>query len=197
VAGRHATDGDRFVVARAMRRVHDTPTAGLGLNARGPDEACVADMRALLDHPWIADRQDEVARTVDRLQACIERARAIDPPLVLCHNDFGGWNLLVDEDTGDVAALLDWDYASFAPREDDLWVAFRDTDPVAYLDAYGADVALDRTLMERALVARAVRDACERLSTNVDREGVDLWGFDQWRKVDDQLALLDERTSAS
>ena len=67
VAGRHATDADRVAVAKAIRTVHDTLTTGLGLVNRGPDEASVAGMRALLDHPWIADRRDEVARTVDRM----------------------------------------------------------------------------------------------------------------------------------
>jgi hypothetical protein len=35
-----------------------------------------------------------------------------------------------------------------------------------------------------------VRDCYARLADNVDREGVDLWGFDRWRRVDDDLALL-------
>jgi aminoglycoside phosphotransferase (APT) family kinase protein len=197
VVGRHATDTDRVAVAQAMRIVHDTPTTGLGLINRGPDEASVTGMRALLDHPWIANRRDEVARTLDRLELSIERARHTNAPLVLCHNDFGGWNVLVEEETGEIAALLDWDHASLAPREDDLWVAFRDDDPVGYLDAYGADVTLDCALLERALLARSVRDAFARVSDEIDRDGVDLWGFDQWRKVDDQLALVASRNQAA
>jgi Ser/Thr protein kinase RdoA (MazF antagonist) len=199
VVGRHATDGDCAVVARALRRVHDTPTAGLALRERDLAEECVVGMRSRLDHPWLSGRRDEVARTVNRLEAAIEASDRIDVPLVLCHNDFGGWNLLVDQDTCEINAMLDWDYAALAPREDDVWVAFRFPDPLAFLDAYGRDAGptLDRTHMERALLARAVRDAWARLCQEVDREGVDLWGFDQWRKIDDQLALLDAWCSRS
>src|SRR5436305_6952707 len=146
-------------------------------------------MRDLLDHPWIADRRDEVERVVDRLERVMEASTRVAVPHVLCHTDFGGWNLLIGAD-GEVAATLDWDYACLAPREDDVWVAARDQDPPAFLDGYGRDVPLDPTHLERALLARAVRDCYARLVENVDREGVDLWGFDRWRRVDRDLELL-------
>jgi hypothetical protein len=62
--------------------------------------------------------------------------------------------------------------------------------PASVPHAYGRDARLDATHLERALLARAVRDCYALLANNVDGEGDDLWGFDRWRGVDDDLALL-------
>ena len=189
VEGRPAGDEDRVVVARTLRRVHETPTAGLDLPVRSVHETWVPRMRTLLDHPWIADRRAEAEQAVERLERSMDASAQVEVPLVVAHTDYGGGNLLISDD-GEVAAILDWDHACLAPREDDLWVAARDADPRSFLDAYGRDVPLDRTHLERALLARAVRDCFARLVNDVDRPGVDLWGFDRWRRVDDDLALL-------
>jgi Ser/Thr protein kinase RdoA (MazF antagonist) len=151
-------------------------------------------MRRMLDHPWIRDRRSEVEAHLERLEGAIERARATPRPDVICHTDFGGHNALVHERTGDVVAILDWDYARLAPREHDLWAAFEDPDPDAYLDAYGRDVELDATHLEYALLARAVRDATARVAAERDRAGVDTWGFDRWRRLDRNLALAGRRS---
>lgn len=103
---------------------------------------------------------------------------------------FGGHGALIDSDTGEVVAILDWDVARLAPREHDLWAAFEEPDPLTYLDAYGRDVDLDRAHLEYALLARGLRDATARVAAERDRKGVDTWGFGRWRRLDHNLALL-------
>lgn len=183
VPGRAATGDDWVLIARWLRRVHDHPL--VDLPPVEIDEPCIEDLRARLDHPWIADRRDEVARQMDRLEAVVDRARSTDVPNVVCHRDFGGWNMLVDD--GEVVAILDWDWACIGPREHDLWIAFEEGDAVAFLREYGA-ADLDLTHLEYAWLARAVRDLTARVVAEQDREGVDTWGFDRWRRLDDLLA---------
>jgi Ser/Thr protein kinase RdoA (MazF antagonist) len=189
VRGREATAADATELARTMRRMHDHPLVDL---PRPPIEEswCIETMRNLLDHPWVSDRRAEVEAHLDRLEVAIERARAAPRVDVICHTDFGGHNALIDDDTGEVVAILDWDYARLAPREHDLWAAFEEPDPSAYLDAYGRDVELDATHLEYALLARALRDATARLAIEHDREGIDTWGFDRWRRLDRCLELV-------
>ena len=192
VAGREASDADTPALARTMRRMHDHRLVDL---PRLPIDECWAleTMRDRLDHPWIGDRRCEVQEQLDRLEGAIERARATPRPVVICHTDFGGHNALVDEETGDVVAILDWDYARLAPREHDLWAAFEAPDPSTYLDAYGADVEVDLSHLEYALLARGVRDAAARIASERDREGIDTWGFGRWRRLDDHLELVRRR----
>jgi Ser/Thr protein kinase RdoA (MazF antagonist) len=191
VPGRPATAADAGVLARTMRRIHDHPTVDL---PRPPleEDWCITTMRALVDHPWIRDRRAEVEAQLRRLEDVIERAGATPRPDVVCHTDFGGHNALIDDATGEVAAILDWDYARLAPREHDLWAAFEEPDPSAYLDAYGRDVELDPTHLEYALLARALRDATARVASEHDRPGVDTWGFDRWRRLDRNLDLISQ-----
>lgn len=189
IRGREATAADAPALARAMRCMHDHPRVDL---PRLPIEEtwCIETMRGLLDHPWIRGRRAEVEAQLDRLESVIERARATPRPAVICHCDFGGHNALIDNDTGEVVAILDWDYARLAPREHDLWAAFEEPDPLLYLDAYGRDIDLDPTHLEYALLARGLRDAAARVATESDRAGVDTWGFDRWRRLDRNLALV-------
>jgi Ser/Thr protein kinase RdoA (MazF antagonist) len=195
VAGRPGCDADATALARTMRRMHDHPLVELPVHPI--EEAwAIATMREHLDHPWIADRRHEIEAQLVRLEGVIEQARASSQPSVVCHTDFGAHNALIDEASGDVVAILDWDYARLAPREHDLWAAFDEPDPAAYLEAYGADVVLDLTHLEYALLARAVRDATARVVAERDREGIDTWGFDRWRRVDANLEIAARRSSA-
>ena len=139
------------------------------------------------DHPWIGDRRDELMVDVDRLEAVIERARAIDVPHVVCHHDLFPHNVLIDRD-GRVATLLDWGHAMLAPREHDVFAALCGPDPVRFLRAYGAE-RLDLTHLEYARLARSLRDLAVRIGNEVDLEGVNTWGFDGLRRVDADLAL--------
>jgi hypothetical protein len=185
VPGRVATRDDWPVVARWLRRVHDHPL--VDLPAVVIEEPAIANLRERLDHPWIRDRRAEVEAHIERLETVIERARAIEVAPVLCHTDFGGSNLLLDDD-GEVAAILDWDWAVLGPREHDVWIAFDEADSVAFLRTYGAE-GLDLTHLEYALLRRAVQDLTARVVEETDREGVETWGFDRLRRVDADLQL--------
>ena len=79
-----------------------------------------------LDHPWIADRAGELSEGLGRFEAILNRVRATDVPVGLSHDDFGGDNVIVDDD-GRLAAIVDWDWARFGPREHDLWLVIDET----------------------------------------------------------------------
>ena len=73
--------------------------------------------------------------------------------------------------------------------EYDLWIATEGPRPAALLDAYGP-VDLNPDHLEYALVRRAVGDLAARVEEQVDRPGVDTWGFDRWRRLDENLAVM-------
>lgn len=185
VDGRQGTWNDADAIARAMRAVHEIND--LVLPRTDMDEWCIEVLRDRHDHPWIVDRRDEVMANVDRLEAVIERARAIDVPHVVCHHDLFPHNVLVDRD-GRIATLLDWGHAMLAPREHDVFAALCGPDPVRFLRAYGAE-RLDLTHLEYARLARSLRDLAVRIYNEVDLEGVNTWGFDGLRRVDADLVL--------
>ena len=61
-----------------MRAMHQI--ADLVLPRTDMDGWCTEVLRDRHDRPWIVDRRDEVMANVDRLEAVIDRARAIDVP---------------------------------------------------------------------------------------------------------------------
>jgi hypothetical protein len=185
VRGHRAPD-EPVLIAGLLRRVH--AIRDVDLPHTTTDEWCIGYLREHLDHPWIADRRDELAAAVDRLEAVTERARTGPPsPHVLVHNDLYGDNVLVDDD-GEVLAILDWDHACLAPREHDLWMLTDHERPGDLLTAYGAS-DLDAIHLEFALVARALRDLAVRVHEESDRPGVDEWGFRRLARVDTVLEL--------
>ncbi|TCC15376.1 hypothetical protein [Kribbella sindirgiensis] len=127
VGGRQATGNDTVAIAQAMRAVHDI--ADLLLPRADLREWCIEALRDRHDHPWLADRRDEVLANVDRLEVVIERARAID-----------------------------WGHVMLAPREHDLFAALCEPGTVRFLLAYGAE-GLDLTHLEYARLARSLRVA--------------------------------------
>ncbi|WP_166658870.1 phosphotransferase family protein [Kribbella sp. VKM Ac-2571] len=173
--------GDRAGHARSSRHTD------IALPRAEIREWCIEALRDRRDHPWLADRRGEILAGVDRLEALIERARAIDVPHVLCHHDLFPHNVLIDRD-GRVASLLDRDHAMLAPREHDLFAALCETGTVRFLQAYGAE-RLDLTHLEYARLARSLRDLAVRICDEVDLEGVKTWGFDGLRRVDADLAF--------
>ncbi|REG01138.1 Ser/Thr protein kinase RdoA (MazF antagonist) [Asanoa ferruginea] len=183
--GRQATWDDADAIAQAMCAVHEI--ADLLLPRTDMDEWCIATLRDRRDHPWIADRRDEVMANVDRLEAVIERARAIDVTHVVCHRDLFPQNVLVDHD-GHVVALLDWGLTMLAPREHDVFAGLCGPDPARFLRAYSAQ-GLDLTHLEYARLARSLRDIAVRIDNEVDLDGINTWGFDRLRRVDADLAL--------
>jgi aminoglycoside phosphotransferase (APT) family kinase protein len=183
--GRQATWDDADAIARAMRAVHEID--GLPLPSTDMDQWCIELLRDRRDHPWIIDRRDEVMANVDRLEAVIERARAIDVAHVVCHHDLFPHNVLVGPDGG-VVALLDWGQTMLAPREHDLFAGLCGPDPVRFLSAYGAQ-RLDLTHLEYARLARSLGDLAHRIYNEVDLDGINTWGFDKLRRVDADLEL--------
>ena len=188
VRGRAATWADWAEIAQVMRRMHEVDVGCLDAPRAEMDRSGIELLRGRLDHPWIRDRRDEVTRMVDRLEAVIERATRVVRPGVLCHTDLIGDNLLIGDD-GRVVVILDWDHAEIAPCEHDVWIATEGPMAADFLHAYGA-VNLDPTHLEYALLRRAVGDLAARIAEEVDRPGIDTWGFDRWRRLDENLALL-------
>lgn len=189
VRGREGTDeGDWEETARWMRRLHEVRNVDLPRTTM--DEAFIFEhLSAQLGHPWIRDHADELRVALDRLEAVIHRARAVDVPLVVCHNDFGAHNLLVD-DTGEVVAILDWDHACLGPREHDLWIAPETRHGREFLLTYGA-TNLEMVHVEYALLARALRDLTARVVNEQDRTGVHTWGFARLARLPADLELFD------
>ncbi|WP_427887442.1 phosphotransferase enzyme family protein [Kribbella sp. GL6] len=185
VQGRTATWDDWRVVARALRLVHAAPQQ-VTLPPADVREPHVHNLVEYLRHPWIADRAGVVRTAIARLDDV--RARLQPVREVVCHTDFHGLNVLIGAD-GEVAAILDWESAVIGPREYDLWVAADGEPIVEFLDAYGAH-DLDADHLEFALLARGLRDLAARVMNEVDRPGVDTWGFDRIGRVDSNLAIF-------
>ncbi|WP_165553453.1 phosphotransferase enzyme family protein [Kribbella capetownensis] len=184
VHGRVGTFDDWQTTAQALRQLHELEVR-VELPPFSMDERHVRKLAQRLDHPWIVDRRDEVAAAVRRLDAAVERAQAKTVPEIICHLDFGVHNLILDDD-GQIAAILDWEQAVIGPREHDLWIAGDLSELEAFLDEYGAyDLDIDH--LEYALLARGLRDMAARVLNDIDRPGVDTWGFDRITRLDSDL----------
>ncbi|MEU4196537.1 aminoglycoside phosphotransferase family protein [Kribbella sp. NPDC026611] len=185
VEGRTATWDDWRVAARALRQVRDVPPR-VDLPAGNLDEPHIWELGRNLDHPWIVDRRDEVAAAIERVRDVIAGLKPVRE--VVCHTDFHGLNLLLD-DEGEVLAILDREDAVIGPREHDVWVAAEGPQVVEFLEEYGVR-DLDLGHLEYALLARGLRDMSARVLQEVDRPGVDTWGFDRIRRVDRMLEVF-------
>jgi spectinomycin phosphotransferase len=185
VPGRGATDHDWLQTAESLRQVHEV--AGIDLPVIAFDEPTIEAMSRRLDHPWVRGRRGELVAALDRLAEVTARARVAPYRPLVCHRDFGGLNLLVQG--GRVSAILDWEQAVLGPREHDVWIAAEGTHGVDFLTAYGAR-DLDAAQLEFALLARGLRDLAARVLGEVDRPGVETWGFRRIAKVDADLAMF-------
>lgn len=185
IRGRSATHDDWRQTAQALKRVHALEYIHLPPSTM--DEPSVWRLGEQLNHPWIANRRDELAANIARLERVIERAKPKPVRQVVCHLDFGGLNLILDGD--EVAAIVDWEQAVIGAREHDLWIAAEGDHCESFLIEYGArDLDIDH--LEYALLARALGDLAARVLAEVDRPGVDTWGFRRIAKLDDDLAQL-------
>ncbi|MEO6350048.1 MAG: phosphotransferase, partial [Candidatus Limnocylindrales bacterium] len=120
VRGRNATWADQAAIAAVMSELHAIDD--LDLPRIESDMAYGPMLRELVDHPWLAKYRGEIEAHVDRLEAVLERTKAIDVPHVVCHYDMQPHNVLVDD--GALVAEVDWCWGELAPREHDMFVAF-------------------------------------------------------------------------
>ena len=158
---------------------------------------------------WVNEHGLDMLTQLERLHALQPQVLAINAPLVLCHTDLHGNNVLRTP-SGEVY-LLDWDDAKLAPPEHDLWIALGehavggDAATVrafceAYWDAGGcapfhpehfrllpaAQVPRGRTIsFGRLLAADADRRDDEDLLHAIDE-----WGATRWRHLDNTLAVV-------
>lgn len=185
VHGHTAGEGDWDELARALQRIHST--AGVDVPRTTLAEPDIRKLKNNVDHPWVRDRRDELVAYIERLERVITRAKATTVEHVLCHQDFGGSNVLIRD--GEVVAIIDWEQVVLGPREHDLWIAAEERHGEEMLRAYGAH-DLNRTHLEYALLARALRDIAARLTANTDQEGVTTWGFRRLDRLSRDLALF-------
>jgi aminoglycoside phosphotransferase (APT) family kinase protein len=143
-------------------------------------------------------RREEILAQHARLRRLRATVRRLDGPFVLCHTDLLGDNALVD-DQGRLS-LLDWDDATVAPPEHDLWAAAGEgfgTTLEAYHRAGGAQpLHLDHFafyLLRRYLgdmVARLERILDQASAEKEDEEllrGMEAYGFARWAALDQTL----------
>jgi Ser/Thr protein kinase RdoA (MazF antagonist) len=145
----------------------------------------------------VLPRRDEILSRLARLHELGDVARRFPSSFVLCHTDMGGDNALVDEDGR--LTVLDWDLATVAPPEHDLWWV-PERALVSYLDAGGArPLDLDRFafyILRRGfedMTARLVRMLDDGAIAHEDEEllgGIETWGFAQWAGLDARLAQI-------
>jgi len=176
-----------------------------------PDEAGLARCLAAVERIGSAERpglrslrrlvlprQPEILAQHARLRRLQDTVRRLDGRFVLCHTDLIGGNLLVD-DHGRLS-VLDWDDATVAPPEHDLWAAFgEDFGRVlhAYRQAGGAH-PLHLEHFAFYLLRRYLGDMTARLERLLETDageeeddellrGMEAYGFVLWAALDDTL----------
>jgi hypothetical protein len=79
--------------------------------------------------------------------------------------------------------------SSVISKDHDLWMLVDEERSRGLLAAYGAR-DLNLTHLEYALLARALRDLAARVHGDVDRPGIEQWGFRRLARLDEVLAQL-------
>jgi aminoglycoside phosphotransferase (APT) family kinase protein len=157
-------------------------------------------MRAL--QAAVLPRLDEIHAQIDRLNRLRQIVLQIPNPFVLCHTDMGGENLLVD-DAGHIA-ILDWEGATLAPPEHDLQCAVEGTHLRRFVEVYRQSGGAPRLHLDHFafyLQRRYLEDMAARLLRILDEDttpeedaellqGMDMWGFEQWRRLDQTLERI-------
>jgi aminoglycoside phosphotransferase (APT) family kinase protein len=157
---------------------------------------------------WVVGRDDDIRGRLERLHELRRTVRRLPGPLVLCHTDLHGGNVLVD-DEGHLC-LLDWDDAKMAPPEHDLWSGLGapgedrpGADFGGFLDAYrraGGAAPLHLEHFAFYLLRRHVEDMAVGLRRLLDwdaderEEAAELRLMEtsrvQWSRLDDTLAIV-------
>ncbi|MFN0145671.1 MAG: phosphotransferase family protein [Dehalococcoidia bacterium] len=142
-----------------LRRIHDRPVLEPG--ARPWGETAIAWL-----HRDIGFLVQRGAVTAAERDAALTNARALQPLLdatdaTWLHGDCQAAHFLLDRETGEVAAVIDWADASAGAPDMDfavLSIAHEDRLP-ALLDGYGASAALRERLAVTLPFHRALRGA--------------------------------------
>lgn len=150
----------------------------------------------------VGSRAGELRRHIARFERVRAVAARLPGPRVLCHRDFGGYNVLFD--SAGRLSILDWDWPAIAPPEHDLRFAAGDGlgDFIAAYWAAGGVTAIRREQLEFAILRRGLEDlgarATRLLRDDVGEaeaaelhEGIARWGFDRCASVDGSLRALD------
>jgi len=146
----------------------------------------------------VLPRRAEILAQVDRLHRLQDTVRRLPGPLVLCHTDLTGDNLLVDDH--DQLSVLDWDDATVAPPEHDLQSALGEGFD-RFLKVYAAAGGVGPWHLDHFafyLLRRHLGDMTVRLQRSLTDETTDLedaallqgieeWGFARWRALDQTL----------
>ncbi len=147
----------------------------------------------------VLPRRKKILDQVARLHRLQNTVRQLSGPVVLCHTDMGGDNLLVDE--AGRLSVVDWDGATVAPPEHDLHEA-RWGDFGRVLEVYRAAGGAGPLYLDHFafyLLRRHLNDMTVRLlrmleeHTSADEaedllDGIQAWGFAQWSTLDRTLA---------
>jgi Ser/Thr protein kinase RdoA (MazF antagonist) len=158
---------------------------------------------------WVDEHGPDMLAQLERLHALQPQVREIDAPLLLCHTDLHGNNVLRTP-SGEVY-VLDWDDAKLAPPEHDLWIALGEhavggevATVRAFFEAYraaGGDAPLHLQHFDFYLLRRFLEDATisigRLLAADADpRDDEDLlralddWGATRWLHLDDTLEVV-------
>ena len=146
----------------------------------------------------------ELAKELDRLDELQQLARLASGSFVVTHTDLIGNNILVD-DEGQLS-VLDWDDVRLAPPEYDLSMLLHGVQPVdgtplsTVLEVYPPR-PLRLELFAFFLLRRGLDDFTARVVVLSERdrtpheiadarEGLELWGAEQWRHLDRRLDLI-------
>ena len=139
--------------------------------------------------------REEVLARLAQLHTLANAIRTLPSPFVLCHTDMGGDNALVDDDG--VLSVLDWDVATVAPPEHDLW-SISGRALVSYLDV-GGERRLDLDRFAFYILRRGFEDMTARLVRILEPdaaaqedeeliEGILAWAFARWAGLESRLA---------
>jgi len=167
-------------------------------------------LRPHLGSPVLRPYERELAGQLDRLDELRASALAAPGSFVVTHTDLIGNNILVD-DEGRIS-LLDWDDVRLAPPEYDLSLLLHGVQPVdgrafgIVLEVY-PQRPLRIELFAFFLLRRALDDFTARVVVLCEgdrtpheiadaREGLELWGAEQWRHLDRRLDLIRAASAA-
>jgi Ser/Thr protein kinase RdoA (MazF antagonist) len=192
---------DSALLGRAVATIHRA-TAELGDAVPGPVRELMVDLDTL-----VAAIPELAAETTAAVARCAE----LDPrvrdtsPRVLCHTDLTPWNLIVMPDGR--LAVLDWDEAGTAPREQDLIFTLGAGSPgtgdvAAFWSGYraaGGEPSIDFATLEWALLSRHIDDMMFDVGVmnapgvpEARRAEFRANAFacgTEWRQVDERIAL--------